>query len=160
MNQRQIHVLGGYVRFLADALRLKDVQVDVVYDGGLPDGTAAEVRPVRARYLVLAIGPAFCDLPPDEQRHVLVHELLHGHLEPIREVADSVMEELGGGARRAFRHSHDRAVDAATDEFARLLAPYLPTLDAWDLIAARGAEAGDVGGGCDDGFPGGDDAVQ
>ena len=126
-----IAVVDGYLRQLADRIGLKDWIIAV--DRGEPvlPGALASVCVVDGRKLAivrLASGLAGCPAP--EQRYVLVHELVHCHLDGTHRAIDAVKEVIGTAAFTLLEAQHRLAVELATDAVAEVLAPSLP-LPPW-----------------------------
>jgi hypothetical protein len=75
----------------------------------------------------IALGSAYWDETPEEQRITLTHELLHIHLKRVRQVAqDGMASGRGRTARGIWTHHYDRAEELAVEQIARVIAPLLP----------------------------------
>ncbi len=73
----------GYVRDLADSLGLKDWDISIWRDV-TNSGIGGRITCVSGRKQgCIELGHSFFQSSPDQQRHILIHELLHCHLDPI-----------------------------------------------------------------------------
>jgi hypothetical protein len=121
--------IARYARRVADLLGLRDYIVSVD-DRSPPAGQIAECVTQDGRAEVLL---RFCDsfgfLPPDEQRHAVVHELLHPHFDrPARVVADTA-PLIEDAAYAILVAGYRRHVEIAVDTLAAALAPMMPLPD-------------------------------
>jgi hypothetical protein len=108
----------AYVRTIADALRLKDWEFDIVQQAPSGDDSIASVQPVYGRKLaILRLSEGFLNDSYVEQRHTLVHELIHCHAAPLQRLLESE-EHMTAGARQAIEYCVDGLADA--------IAPLLP----------------------------------
>ena len=62
----------------------------------------------------------------DEQRRVVVHELLHCHMAAMVNLKDDLEKTLGTAAFDILDAAFERAHERTTDKLARLMAPLLP----------------------------------
>jgi hypothetical protein len=107
-----------YVRQLADKLCLKDWQIEISVEQPAGDNSIASVQPIYGRkYAVLRFSEGFLNDPKTEQRHTLVHELLHCHLAPLQRLLETE-EHLTHGGKMALEYCVDGLADA--------IAPLLP----------------------------------
>ena len=105
-----------YVRQLADILRLKDWRIQVLEDLP-PENALASCAPVEGRkYANLRLGECFLVDAAEEQRHTIVHELLHCHLGPMTR-----MIEAHDGMPPAAMLALEYCVDGLADAIAPLL---------------------------------------
>ena len=125
--------LPGYVLDLAWRLRLRDWTIKLQHtptDESDPENDTAVSAKIRCVYgrklatLVLCID--FAELPLEDQRHTLVHELLHCHLDWLDSVVKNGIPEIFGKLTEGLltANLHERiefTVDALADGFAPLL---------------------------------------
>lgn len=106
---------------------LRDWSVDVDHEPS-QSGFDAQVRiPDGRREIHLAFGEGFDHLEPDEQRHAVVHELVHPHLARIwSTVQDGATEAFGGIALRMFTQAVHREVEHSVDALAAIIARNMP----------------------------------
>ncbi len=108
-----------YLRLLGDLLALRDWTLILSETAAAP-GYNAQIAPVRARRrAVIRMAGHFDSLSPHEQRHALVHELLHCHLATAQSAAGQVLSK---SARAVFDLNLEMSVDALADA----IAPHLP----------------------------------
>lgn len=80
----------------------------------------------------LSLNADLFDQPPADQRHYLVHELVHVHLAPLDWSFEDAALSLGVRARRFAEGTWDQRSERACDDIARLLSPRLP-LPPWGV---------------------------
>ena len=105
-----------YVRQLADTLRLKDWRIQVLEDLP-PENALASCCPISGRkYADIRLGESFLIDTAAEQRHTIIHELLHCHFGPM-----SRMIEAHDGMPPAAMLAMEYCVDGLADAIAPLL---------------------------------------
>lgn len=118
-RERHLESLRGYVRRLADLMTLRDWRFAVV-DEAADQGHNAQVSVTYGqKHARIWFAWDFAAKPPDEQRYVVVHELLHCHFDMADRIAG---HGLKGGRKNAIRITLEHGVD----DVARALAPHLP----------------------------------
>lgn len=132
VKARRRREIADYLRALADRLELRDWVVRFV-DEPSDEGTLAQVTVVYGRrWLDVQVCAKFLDLPADEQRQALAHELIHAHLDAIEGVmrdaraAHAVPRRVGA----LIVEAQHRAIEHAVDALADVVAPHLP-LPPW-----------------------------
>jgi hypothetical protein len=115
-----------YARIVADRVGLRDWVIEVDHDPA--DGALARVRlHGERRALRLSFADGFELEPEDEQRHAVVHELVHPHLRDLFEtVRSGAEEEFTGVAYRLYIGAVRRDVERTVDAVAEALAPAVP----------------------------------
>lgn len=109
-----------YFREVADRMRLKDWTVEVMPDPPADSDALAEVVCTYGRlWATVRLGDSFLVRSPEEQRHVVVHELVHCHTDLAARVALEAMPEP---VKDVFR----RLKEHETDALAAVLAPHMP----------------------------------
>jgi hypothetical protein len=69
----------------------------------------------------------FDQLEPDDQRHAIVHELVHPHLSRVwSTVEDGAAEAFGGMALRMFLSTVRRDIEHSVDALAAVIASHMP----------------------------------
>ena len=110
---------GPYLRALADLMGLRDWTVtldDQPTDGA---GNFAEASTMAGRkHLKVAVSERFLDLPPEEQRSTMVHELIHAHGAAMDHMLCDVLDS---DARPAYKLLMEYMVDGIAEEWARSL---------------------------------------
>lgn len=120
--------LGDLTRRYADAMGLRDWDLEVVHERPTTDGAHAEIElhPER-RIGRLRVGPSWDHLEPDEQRHVLAHELAHAMVRDLMEsVRAGARQEFGGAALRLYLLTVEREHEKLADVIAVAVGPVLP----------------------------------
>lgn len=114
---------GPYVRRIADLMCLRDWFIQLIWEGPDEPEVAADIKCIPGRRLAyIRLGDSFLDdYTPDQQRHTVVHELVHAHLDQAQKVAEEAMGEQWA----VFRLLLEYGVDAIADGWA----PCLPLPD-------------------------------
>jgi len=123
--------LSRYVRAVADAIGLRDYEVEVEHrptsDNSLGECDVSAYR----RSLRLRVCAEFRDLDPQKQRHVIVHELVHAHFSGLDSVIRGVERWMPESAFEMFYESYDREQERGVDAVAVCLCNAAP-LPVWD----------------------------
>jgi hypothetical protein len=107
-----------YVRQIADTLHLKDWEILISPQAPAGDETIASIQPIYGRKsALLRLSDGFLTDSATDQRHTLVHELIHCHAAPLQRLLESE-EHMTAGARQAIEYCVDGLADA--------IAPLLP----------------------------------
>jgi len=107
-----------YACRLQDRMGLRDWVVCVVPDEP-DDGSTARVLCVYGqRVAFIAFADHYFDLPPERQRAVLVHELVHPHLDVCARLALPKFGDDGEPFLLTFEHG--------VDAVAQVIAPFMP----------------------------------
>ena len=130
-KKRQAEI-QAYVDLLKPILVLRDWKIMVEHNGAEGDDNAASIRCIYGtRHAYINIGESFDDHTVEQQRHVLVHELIHAHLNRIKGAVINVLNQVG---RTEYEVGKAQLVDEceyATDSLADALAPLCP-MPKWD----------------------------
>lgn len=137
MTDPRRQAFAPYVRDLADRLRLRDWTVVVKDDEPEDKDSHASIHCVYGRKrALLRLSDDFLGDDPEDQRHTVVHELLHCHLDDAYWYA---IDRIGGDA--AARQAFDRFAEKAVDGLADAIAPLMPTPGAASTPPAASADA-------------------
>lgn len=108
-----------YIRDLADRLRLRDWTINLSDEGTDRANVVALICVADQRkYADLYLSDDFLDKSPEEQRHCVVHELLHAHFGWASNWAREAIPE--GPAREMYDRLHEIGVDGLADAIAPL----------------------------------------
>lgn len=122
MTPKQLRSLARYTSVIAAELGLRDWTLTFPNEP-CEDGALATVDCSygRKRATVL-FASDFTDHPPEEQRIVVLHELIHIHFAQERQAVRDALDSLGRDAREiayeSFRMSHEYGVDGLADAIA------------------------------------------
>lgn len=131
MTDSTVDLWAGYVRFVADRMRLRDWSFDIAYDCDLSGSDARiDVAPNR-RFGLIRLSPRFFASGTVEQRYAVIHELAHPHFHRLRESIESARGLLSQ-SWPVVEATHANAIEDAAHEFTAMLAPFLPTFDEWN----------------------------
>lgn len=132
MTNSQMRSLGRYVSDIAQMLGLDDWKITVHAEepGDAIDGSDA-IASVSCTYgrkiASLRLGKDFLNSPPEEQRHVLVHELIHVHMWGVLALVRTTLPKmLGESAYDVLLTALTQQDEHATDALATAVAPMLP----------------------------------
>ena len=107
-----------YVRRLADIMHLRDWRIEVSEESPTGTDSLASCQPINGRkYAILRISESFLTDTQLEQRHTLIHELLHCQLGPLHRLLE---------ANDAMPPSVLLALEYVVDGLADAIAPLLP----------------------------------
>lgn len=108
----------SYIRQLADALHLRDWRIEVSEELPAGENSIASCQPVYGRkYAVIRLSEGFLNDDHDEQRHTVIHELLHCHTGPMNRLLE---------AEESFTASVRQTMEYMVDGLADAIAPLLP----------------------------------
>lgn len=104
---------------------LRDYTLDAGHEPPMIDGALAEVRIAEGRrHARVRVAEDFQEHSLEEQRHALVHELVHPLLAHLMEAVEGgVRDELGGAAFRVYVGTVRREAERVTDVLASVIAP-------------------------------------
>lgn len=119
MNIRQRRSLAKYVASIAAEFGLRDWTFDFP-NGPCSDHALAEVDCTYGRKrAAIRFSTDWMGLSPEEQRHVVVHELIHVHFAQANQAARDGFEALGRDAGKiandAYSVGHEYGVDGLAD---------------------------------------------
>ena len=118
--------LAAYIATLLPTLRLSHWQVKVQPEPA-SEGHEASVSCTEDRYIAaIRVSQEFWTLPPETQRNVITHELIHVHNSQVDDAVILARKPLGEQAWALFWGSYAHADEYATDALAAVLAPFLP----------------------------------
>ncbi len=121
--------LRAYIRHLANLLGLKDWAFDLVEGEWCDDAYDAATRDIEGKQLSrIWVSKGFRALTPEEQRHAIVHELVHAHFCRVASVLDDL--HVGGilsdANFRASLEALNRHIEYGVDALAHIIARDLP----------------------------------
>jgi hypothetical protein len=138
MPKKDFMRIGAYIRNVANQFGLRDWYLSLAWspitDEEDSDAMACITRTYGQRHATIRVMADFALLPPQQQSHALVHELLHLHLDDVeflaRETLQDSMGELAYGMYRSLLHAE---IEKAVDNMALSMAELLPRIDEdWD----------------------------
>lgn len=131
MTKRDRAELGRYIRWVADAIGLRDWELDLMLEPA-EEGHVAEVDPTFGRrHAELRFCAKFRERDPEAQRNAVVHELVHCHLAPLQsQVEDDLDQLLGKPADLVFSLAFRRNLEYSVDALAEAIAEHMPLI-AW-----------------------------
>lgn len=130
MTRGHFVLISKYIRFAADRLGLRDWQFFIRHHPIPADDDAlASVTCIHGqRRATIRLNQEFADSSEPRQRHALIHELLHCHMDGMQEVIWTINTLVGQPAYTAIRESHNLAVEFAVDAIATEVAKMLPSM--------------------------------
>ena len=120
-----------YIASLQGILRLRDWEIRVDFDSQCEEDELATMTPYEdQRRCVMRFGIEFLELPFEEMRQTLVHEMLHCHMFQLHHMTERIIGSLGGDrAVRAGLPAINASVELTTDILADAFAPLLPKFE-------------------------------
>jgi hypothetical protein len=130
MTKRDQKVLGRYIRRVADELELRDWTLTLSNNPAPKDCYGHMTETYGRKLAVIEVCADFRNLDAEQQRHTIVHELVHCHLAPpTNMVLNDLEKELSDTTDRIFWASYKRQIEYSTDALASALAKHLPLID-------------------------------
>lgn len=129
--------LAAYVRYVADAFRLRDWEFTVGVDPSLIDSLAVVHFTHRRRVADIVVGDEFFAASPAEQRQAICEKLARAHLEAVRDAVNTVRASLGLGIWELLKANLDGQVEGVANELAAVAGASLLTPE--EFVAARPA---------------------
>jgi hypothetical protein len=116
-----------YIRWLADRLSLRDWTFTVADQPSDPEAHASIHPTYGRRRAVLRLNADWSSYSEASQRHTLVHELIHCHIDLLASPLENQLEELLGTAAYSLLWANFRErVELVTDAIADAVAPLMP----------------------------------
>jgi hypothetical protein len=122
--------VAPYIRYLADHMNLADWKFRVVLGDLLDSLATVSVVPNR-QFATITVGDGFFGATEHDQRHGLVHDLVHLHLEPSRRTVDNVEPTVTQPTFQVLKGCHDDSLEGAADRLACAIAMGLLMPGAW-----------------------------
>jgi hypothetical protein len=130
VTKRERKALEKYVRWVADAMELRDWTITIDNDPCADDLEGSAVCTFSQRHVTIAFATNFRDRDPADQRETVVHELLHAHHEVTwRMVQTDLAGALGKPVYYVFCDSYRRAMEYTVDALAKTIAKAMPLID-------------------------------
>lgn len=125
-------VVGRYMRWVADAMELRDWTMELSHEPADKDAYAS-IRATYGRKVALVdLCDNFRTLDADKQRHTIVHELVHCHLESAANMVFRDIEDfLGKQSDQIFYNGFKRQIEYGVDALASAIAKHMPLID-WE----------------------------
>jgi hypothetical protein len=128
LTERELRKIAKYIAVVANALGLRDWSLRLHDDEPDDKDAQASVATVYGRKIAhVNLGHGFSMLDPEEQRHVIVHELLHVLMDPTWTLVNQALPgQIGVSAWGVFEAAYRERMEHAVDAIAKALAPALP----------------------------------
>lgn len=131
MTKREWAALGRYVRWAADTMELRDWTFEIAHDPPDPDANARINLTYARKLAVVRFCSDFRQMPAEQQRHTVVHELVHCHLESATNMVLNDLEgHLAKPTDQIFWEGFKRQIEYGVDALASTIAKHLPLI-AW-----------------------------
>jgi len=131
MTPAEHHQLADYVRAVGYDMNLSGWTIRVKREPAQPNA-GADVMVYRARWIAeLRVADRFFSESHAEQRELIVHELLHVHLDRMDTAYNCVEELIGTPAFTVLSSAYRTAEELSIDALTTILAPIMP-LPSWD----------------------------
>lgn len=115
-----------YTRQIAVAMGLGGWHIEECADPA-SEGCLAEIEPTYGqRHAKLSLCKDWDDLPAEEQRDTIVHELVHVHLAHLTQLSYDIVDGLEPSATKAAQAALNLAEEYIVDAIAGAWAPYMP----------------------------------
>src|ERR1039458_5728905 len=118
--------LATYVRTVADMLGLKDWVIEVSDEPADEQYDAFISMRECQKHATLYIGHSYWADSPEEQRHTIVHEMLHPHLDQMQRLIERNSEVFGSVPAAILIGQHKVDLEFATDAIAAAISQHFP----------------------------------
>jgi len=132
--------LQRYTRDLASRLGLSDWEITVSAEFSGDTAEASTWLPHAQPRATIRLGDCFTSHTPKYQREIVVHELLHIHLNPVNRVFELLEGQLPPPMYAYVRAMYDERQDFALDSLAPHIAQFMPELRLPVLETEEGEE--------------------
>lgn len=128
MKDSQHAAYSEYLRTLADALLLRDWEIQLKRDTPTSDDCYAAVWVMDTEnQAVIRLSEDYWHGSAEDRREWLVHELIHCHLDrPVRVMAQLARQWDENSACQFAKEAHRNEVEICVQRIARIVAPTLP----------------------------------
>jgi hypothetical protein len=129
MTKRDRNALARYIRWVADAIELRDWTITLDDEPCDPDYNARVDCSEGRKHATIAFHAKFREMDPEDQRQTIVHELVHAHHAVTwRMVQTDLLRPLGQETYGVFVDSYRRAMEYCVDATADALVKHLPLI--------------------------------
>ena len=126
MNDAQHSAYSAYLRTLADALLLRDWEIELLREWA-DDHTYAQAMVFhQENHLRIKVREGIGGSPPADVREWLTHEILHAHLGRLDRIKDHLVEIKDDDASKLFDKEYSDESEVVVQRLARIIAPFLP----------------------------------
>ncbi len=133
MTKRERRALGRYVRWIADAMELRDWTIHLADAPCDPEYSAKVELTEGRKHATISFNPRFREGAAEDQRQTIVHELVHCHFAlPWRMVQTDLLQPLGQETYSIFCDSFRRTLEYGVDAVADAIAKHMPLIE-WPL---------------------------
>lgn len=130
MTKRDRKALGRYIRWVADAMELRDWHFSLDHEPCEERLVGSCVCTNGARHATIAVSGNFREIDPEEQRETIVHELVHVHWETCWKMVQSDLgDALGKPVYYVFADSFRRGMEYGVDGLAKAIAKHMPLIE-------------------------------
>lgn len=126
MTDEQRAYWQGYVDTLKPIMRLWHWRIDLGTESAAEGSDASLWMSDDYHTACLYFSPEWETFDRDKQRDAIVHELIHVHLARMGVCGKKIVAQLGGQAKELADEMQTHFLEAATEELARVIAPFLP----------------------------------
>lgn len=131
MTEPEWATLAEYVRWVANEMELRDWTINVLYRPCENDAYATIYPTFGRKVADIHFHEDFRGYSADVQRHTVVHELVHLHVEAAGNMVRRDLETLlGQGADLIFWNGFKRQLEYGVDGIAMAIAKHMPHI-AW-----------------------------
>jgi hypothetical protein len=117
----------AYIRDIADRMALKDWTILLSDEPADEESEATTFLTNGRKVAKVYLSSKWEGRTPEEQRHTVVHEMVHPHLYPLTNMGEDDIEPLiGKAAHTLWQASFRRELEYAVDGLADAIAPLMP----------------------------------
>ena len=129
MTKHEREVLGEYVRSVADTMELRDWRIEISDEPAPVDSHGHVTNTYGRKLAVIRFAADFRSLDAEQQRHTVVHELVHCHLESATNmVLNDLESHLSKQSDQLFWEGFKRQIEYGVAALAYALAKHIPLI--------------------------------
>lgn len=128
MNEKRHNELRDYLRWMANEMGLRDWTIQLPYGQhpADPQGAASIEHTYGRKILTVRLCEDFDSFSLERQRHYIVHELVHTHLDRIGYTVNSLKHVTHDPVFTVFESNFNDDIEYITDAIAEIIAPHMP----------------------------------
>lgn len=118
--------IGKYARQLADLLGLRDWTINLMHEFADDTADASILTVYGQKVANVYLAEDWESFSPERQRSVMIHELLHCHINAVREPVDHIQDIVGTMVYQPLFNSVTQRLEFAVDGITLAIAQYYP----------------------------------
>lgn len=126
MNDAQHSAYSAYLRALADALLLRDWEIELLRQWA-NDGAYADCQVYhKEQHMRVRVCEGIWGNPREQIREWLTHEIFHAHIGRLDRLVEHFTEIVDNPGAALFEKEYDDETEILVQNLARIIAPFMP----------------------------------